>query len=185
MRVAMIPDWRAGNPYQELLARNLQGVGDSVAFSSGYRRGLPISRALLSGDRPDLLHLHWPSAYLRSAHPLWRRAYLWRTLFDLWLIRRAGIPIIWTVHNLVTHDTPTPGPETRFSRRLAHLADHLIVHSAAAREQIVATFRVPADKIAIIPHGSFHELYGAAPIARRRAPRWICPATGRLCCFSA
>lgn len=159
----MLPDWRVVNPYQALLAEALQAEGVRVRFAQGYLRGLPLSRALRPAPRPDLLHLHWPTAYLRSRHPVWRRLYMWRTLFDLWLLRQSGIPVVWTVHNLVTHDTPTPAPEMRFSARLARLADRLIVHGAAAREAVITQLRAPPEKVAVIPHGPLRDAYGDAP----------------------
>lgn len=161
--VVMLPDWRQVNPYQELLRRALEARGINVRFPRGYRRGLPITRALLTQPRPDLFHLHWPSAFLRSDHPIIRRMYLLRTLVDLWCIRRAGIPIVWTVHNLVTHDTRILAAETWFSARLARLADRLIVHSASAQVAVTKELKVAADKTVIIPHGPLRDAYGDAP----------------------
>lgn len=163
MRVAVFPDWRRDNPYQRLLAEALTPLGVETVFPAGYRRGMPLSRAVLPQPRPDLLHLHWPSAYLRSPHPAWRAAYCVRTLADLSLVRRAGIPVVWTVHNLVSHDTPTPRLERWFSARLAALADRLIVHSEAARTQVIGTLGAAEAKITVIPHGSFRRVYGEPP----------------------
>ena len=62
LKVIFAPDWRAGVPYQQLLATALPRHGVDVAFLQGYRRGLPLSR-LLEGQQFDFLHLHWPEAY--------------------------------------------------------------------------------------------------------------------------
>ncbi|MBM9594008.1 glycosyltransferase [Roseitranquillus sediminis] len=163
MRVAVFPDWRRDNPYQRLLAEALAPLGVEMVFPAGYRRGLPLSRAVLPQPRPDLLHLHWPSAYLRSRHPAARAAYCMRTLMDLSLVRRAGIPVVWTVHNLVSHDTPTPRLERWFSARLAALADGLIVHSEAARAEVTGQLGAAEEKVTVIPHGSFRPAYGELP----------------------
>lgn len=163
MRVAMLPDWRQANPYQKLLATSLEALGVDVVFPQGYRRVLPFSRTLLRAPRPDVLHLHWPTPYLRSNRTVARAAYCLRTLADLWLVRRAGIRLVWTVHNLVTHDTPTPRLERWFSGRLAALADRLIVHSEAAAKAAVATLGASRAKIDVVPHGSFRSIYGEPP----------------------
>lgn len=163
MRVAILPDWRGENPYQRLLAEALSPLGVQAVFPAGYRRGLPISRTLLRGERPDVLHLHWPSAYLRSHNPLLRSLYCLRTLLDLALVRRAGIPLVWTVHNIVSHDTSTPRVERWFSTRLAAMASRLIVHSESARQEVMARLHAPAEKIAVIRHGTFRAVYGPAP----------------------
>lgn len=164
IRVATFPDWRRDNPYQRLLAEALAPLGVKATFPRGYRRGLPLSRQVLKQPRPDVLHLHWPTPYLRSGRTALRAAYCLRTLGDVALVRRAGIPVVWTVHNLVTHDTPTPRLERWFSARLARLADRLIVHSEAAANEVVAVLGATQDKIAVIPHGSFSPAYGPAPL---------------------
>lgn len=163
MRVVILPDWRAGNPYQQLLADALADFGVEVLFPKGYRRILPLSRELLPAPRPDLLHLHWPSPFLRSNRTIFRAAYCLRTLVDVAIVRRAGIKVVWTVHNLVTHDTPTPKLERWFSKRLAGLASTLIVHTKAARETVIEELGATRTKICIIPHGSFSSVYGEAP----------------------
>lgn len=163
MRVAILPDWREGNPYQQLLADVLTPLGVEVVFPKGYRRGMPLSRALLPRPRVDLLHLHWPTPYLRSDQTFMRGVYCLRTLADIALVRKAGIPVVWTVHNLVTHDTPTPQLERWFSSRLAALVDGLIVHSETAAQEVVRELGAPREKISVIPHGPLRDAYGAPP----------------------
>lgn len=168
IQVATFPDWREANPYQRLLAESLVPLGVQLTFPHGYRRGLPFSRQVLRRPLPDVLHLHWPTPFLRAQGRALRAAYCVRTLLDLALVRRAGIRVVWTVHNLVTHDTPTPRLERWFSARLARLADRLIAHSPAAADEIVVQLGVPRQKIAIIPHGSFAAAYGP-PLPREEA----------------
>jgi glycosyltransferase involved in cell wall biosynthesis len=159
----MFPDWRGGNPYQRLLAEALRPLGVDAAFAQGYRRGLPFSRQVLARPRPDVLHLHWPTPYLRSDRTALRAAYCVRVLGDLALVQKAGIAVVWTVHNLVTHDTPTPRLERWFSGRLARLADRLIVHSTAAAEAVVSELGALPGKVAVIPHGPLAPAYGPSP----------------------
>lgn len=163
MRVAVLPDWRKSNPYQRLLAEALEAQGVACFFPQGYRRGLPISRALLPKPRPDVLHLHWPTPYLRDPRLFWRGLYSARTIADLAIVRVAGIPIVWTVHNLITHDAKSPKLEWWFSRRLARQVDSLIVHSEAARDAVVKELGVAPEKTSVIPHGPLADAYGAAP----------------------
>lgn len=164
LRITTFPDWRDVNPYQQLLSEALGRQGLQNTLPAGYRRGLPLWRAVSSAAaRPDILHLHWPSAYLRSQRPALRAAYCLRTLADLRLVKRAGIRVVWTVHNLVTHDTPTPRLERWFSARLARLADRLIVHSEAAQDLVIKQLGADTAKIAVIPLGPYCDAYGALP----------------------
>ncbi len=64
---------------------------------------------------------------------------------------RAGVPIVHTVHNLVPHDT---GHRLHSIYAEFYTAvDHLICHSTSTAEQLRAEFRVPADRVTVIPHG--------------------------------
>ena len=42
----MMPDYRRDNPYQQLLADAIKAAGCGVEFPNGYRRVLPIYRAV-------------------------------------------------------------------------------------------------------------------------------------------
>ncbi len=162
MRVAMVPDWRRINPYQSLLADALLAEGIEVLFWNGYRRVLPISRAFW-GDAPDVVHMHWPSGFLKSQRPALRAIYCLRTLLDAALMKARGAKLVWTLHNLVTHDTPTPKIERWFSSRLAGLADEVISHTPAAKSEAAAVLGISEQKIRVIPHGSFRSVYGELP----------------------
>ncbi|MCB5200650.1 glycosyltransferase family 4 protein [Loktanella sp. TSTF-M6] len=163
MQVRAAPDWRQGNPYQQLLAQALSPLGVDVTFPCGYRRGLPLWRDLRSGPRPQILHLHWPEAYLRRTAPLLRAAYVLRTLADLALVKRGGTRLVWTAHNLTGHDTATPRLDLVFARRLAGLADRIITHGDGARDAVVDRLGADPARITVIPHGTFRDVYGPAP----------------------
>jgi glycosyltransferase involved in cell wall biosynthesis len=160
MKVAQFPDYRKDNPYQQLLADALIKLGVEVTFPQGYRRGLPFSRALARPHRVDVLHLHWLTPYLRGNSYPGKVAYSLKLLLDLQLVKARGVSLVWTVHNLVSHETTTPKLEIWLSRRLAALADALIVHSEHAKAAVIDHFIVSADKIKIIPHGDFADAYG-------------------------
>jgi hypothetical protein len=102
----MAPDFRADNPYQRLLADALGSLGVSTEFPRGYRRGLPLTRG--AGSWPEILHLHWLTAYLRARSGVWRAGYAAKLLLDLQLLRLRGVRLVWTVHNLVEHEERRP-----------------------------------------------------------------------------
>jgi beta-1,4-mannosyltransferase len=160
MKVAQFPDYRTDNPYQQLLADALNKTGVEISFPQGYRRGLPFSRALAGAHRVDVLHLHWLTPYLRGKNYPGNVVYALKLLLDLRLVKARGVSLVWTVHNLVSHESTTPKLEIWLSRRLAALADALIVHSEPAKEAVINQFNVRAEKITIIPHGDFADAYG-------------------------
>lgn len=160
MRAFHFPDYRGDNPYQQLLAEALGALGVEVQFPYAHRRGLPLSRAISSGADNDILHLHWLNAYLIGQSLPVKIFYALRLLFDIWLVRLRGVRFVWTVHNLVSHETTTPGLELWVSRKLAKLADALIVHSEAAKLAVVEQFHARPDKVIITSHGDYGGVYG-------------------------
>jgi hypothetical protein len=162
MKVIFAPDFREVAPYQRLLADALAGEGVEVVFLSGYRRLMPLSRGLPAGV-PGILHLHWPVYYFMRNAPLdaLRKA---RYVADLLYATRQR-SVVYTVHDLLPLNVPEDAPVRLDVLCTLRRADRLVVHSAAAADEIVKDFRVRRERIAVIPHGDRH----AAP-ARRGAP---------------
>jgi len=168
LNVIFAPDYRAGVPYQELLATALQGQAVNVDFLAGYKRVFPLRR-LLAGKQCDLLHLHWPEAY----YPNRKDAFDWvrfaRFPFDLkGTIKRCVLAT--TAHNFYPHGRA----EEPFAKRnvcCVHTNAHVVfAHSAMAKQRLVESFDLPVEKVRVIPHGDLSVAIGAplaAPEARR------------------
>ncbi|MBK0399758.1 glycosyltransferase [Limibaculum sp. M0105] len=157
----MTPDYRADNPYQNLLVEALVKLGASVQFPSGYRRVFPLRRMLPRlGPLPDVLHLHWLEPYLKGKYAATKAIYAAKLLLDLLLVRSAGVKVVWTVHNLVGHEQTHPKIEIWTRKRLARLADVIIVHSERARHLVADKYRFSEEGIHVIPHGHYRDAYG-------------------------
>lgn len=129
---------------------------------------LRFLRRLLKA-RPAVLHVHW----------LWwvaggrgRLAALLRAaafLGQLVAARCLGVRVVWTVHNLTTHECPHPAIESLTRRALARLSATLIVHCEAAAGAVRERWRLPAGTgICVIPHGTYAGSY-PPPEARASA----------------
>lgn len=109
-----------------------------------------------SARQPDLVHVQWsvqPSLDLL----------LWR------ILQRRGIPLVYTVHNLLPHharrsDAAAYGP-------LYRTADALIVHSERSADALQSGWGVPAEKIVVVPHGPLLEAHD--PLSRAVARRQL------------
>ncbi|GFN23665.1 glycosyltransferase family 4 protein [Thermanaeromonas sp. C210] len=79
--------------------------------------------------------------------------------FELWFIKvlkKRGIKIVYTVHNVLPHDTSLKYREV--FKRVYHEVDALICHTEQARKELISGFNVPEQKIWVIPHGPlFHD----------------------------
>jgi glycosyltransferase involved in cell wall biosynthesis len=158
MEVLFAPDWRDGVPYQQLLAEALARHDVRVRFLQGYKRVFPLRR-LMRAQSCEILHLHWPEAYYPAKGDAWdwfRRA---RFAFDL-----AGsvsrCVLATTAHNLVAHNRqnePFAFSNTRAAHRRARV---VFAHSEVAKTRLVEMFRLPPERIQVIPHGDLSVTLG-------------------------
>src|SRR5260370_16150940 len=74
--------------------------------------------------------------------------------FEVWfliLVKKLGIKLVYTVHNVLPHDTGK-----RFVlafRRVYKEMDALICHTDAAKRPIIREFSVDPERICVMPHG--------------------------------
>lgn len=181
MNVLMMPDYRMDNPYQTLLANALQAEGVAVYFPQGYRRVLPIWRAVRQQPVAiAVLHLHWVNPYLKGSDWLTRLVYSIKFLLDVLMVRLSGVRVVWTVHNRIAHETHFLRLERWTQRMLTHLVDCLIVHHQSALHELVQSYHLDPSRIKVIPHGHYREAYGAAIDALEARKALNLPLTGRL-----
>jgi beta-1,4-mannosyltransferase len=163
MKVLMMPDYRSDNPYQILLSATLQREGVSVLFPSGYRRIFPIYRAIKDqSDSVAVLHLHWIDPYIKGENAFVKLIYCIKFLIDILLIRWHGTRVVWTVHNIVSHNSRFPSLELWTQRILSRLIDRAIVHHCAVIDEVSQCYNLPRHKIAVVPHGHYREVYPVA-----------------------
>lgn len=161
LRVLFMPDYASGNPYQRKLATSLARFGATVAMK-GCTGLLPMLGAVHAVRQPDVLHLHWIHPYLMSTSRLRSLVKGFRFLVELALLRLLGVRIVWTIHNLLSHECRYPRLETGLKQILFRLCDGFIVHCRSAREIVVDFYRVPhrlENNIHTIPHGHYIDSY--------------------------
>ncbi len=161
IRVLHFPDWRGANPYQRLLAAALARQAVDVAFATYTGALLPLTRNVRE-RRPQILHLHWIAeiAGLTDANPL--RSRLKQILFrlDVATVRRLlRGRLVWTVHNLRSHESRDPDADGSTRRFLAQHAARLLAHGPSACAAIVADYGVRADRVVVAHHGHFVGVY--------------------------
>lgn len=153
LQVGIIPFGEDTNPYQELTRRALvaEGLQVSTFPKSNF---LPLWRAARSGVA--VLHSDWPHSFYRGANGL--RSSIKRLAFRWQLLRLGRIRLVWTVHNLQTHNTGGNGDEEL--RRYVARADALVSLSEGGVEVIRQRWPEAARKrIVTIPHGHYSDWY--------------------------
>lgn len=188
--VLMTPDWRAGNPYLDLLAGAVAAQGWAVRFADLPDGNFALTR-LARRERPDVLHLHWanellaPCAWARHSAIGWLRRR--QLAADVRAARQLGVRVVWTVHNLVAHESSHPQQELSARAVLADAVDHVIVHSQGALDALRRTYgngAPRAERCSVIHHGNYEGLYppNAAQEARLRK-RWRLDGTETVLLF--
>jgi len=117
-----------------------------IIKSCEYLTNLFVLGLRLRASRTDILHVQF-LPFLERQMP-----------FEIWFlkwIRRRGIRIVYTVHNVTRQDAPKRGIPL-FCRAYS-LADALICHGEEARSELVRDFGVAREKIWVIPHGPLFE----------------------------
>ncbi len=166
LKVVHIP-FSGRNPYQKLLSDHLvnegldvQGVNVDHVLNISFLN-LSIITLILRYWKPDIIHLHWQSSFLNVDGSRFKT--LVKSLIfiiQIWTIKKIGIKLIWTAHNLKRHERAYRDIEARYTNKLAKMSDRIIVHCDTAKGEILQRFDdVDEIKIAVIPHGNFSDYY--------------------------
>ena len=164
LRVFMCPDYTGANPYQEGLIDGLARANvDTIRVDANGM--FPLLSAWIAYDRPDLVHVHWIHRFIeadRHGKSLLAVLLAVRSLVEILLLRIAGIPVVWTIHNVASHEREVPHVEMAFRHIVSRLVAGMIVHCDDARDIIIDRYRLPArrvNRIHVIPHGNYDDHY--------------------------
>ncbi|MGO2113221.1 MAG: glycosyltransferase [Pseudoclavibacter sp.] len=162
----VFPAWET-NPYLAMLALEPRAQGWGVRGSIHFDRMLGDVDGLGAGD---VFHLHWtaPVADVARASEFERR--IERLVASLDAAKGRGVRVLWTVHNLITHDARFPEQEIALAQALAGLADTVIVLNPATAEAVAPWYELPAERTVHLPHASYRGVYPRSP-GRGRARR--------------
>jgi glycosyltransferase involved in cell wall biosynthesis len=169
------------NPYFRLFYDALAPYGVAVTYASG------MTDMRIDGGQPsfDVLHLHW------SIERLWRtgrtRAERIRCALRWWAflrsIRKAGIRIVWTAHEVFPPEGGGWLDVAGYALCGMH-CDLCICHSTRSREMVRRRCLVPPRRTIMVPIGTYD---GVLPAANPRAVTderfGLKPGSRLLVCF--
>lgn len=97
-------------------------------------------------NKPDIVHVQWIPLVTKFPIEIW----------FLSLLKRRGITIVYTVHDLLPHDTGLAYKSVY--RQVYTGVNALICHSQQVKNSLVKDFDIESEKIWVIPHGPlFHD----------------------------
>ena len=158
-RVFFWPDYSRSNPYQRLLyspcPREVEFIGTTPDA---------LLRLLRSETKQEnqatVFHIHWLNEVFAGVTNVGEAVdAAERFLKKLSFLKFAGVRIVWTVHNVVAHDTAFSGVEIELARRLIDLADSVHIHCAASLPEIEKHYQIPRGKLHVARHGAYVGAY--------------------------
>ena len=168
IKVIHVP-YTSANPYQTLLMEGLKKLGLDVKGEKFSQSPIPMLAISILVNvkkwKPDIIHIHWQHSFLIVAKFKKLRSVLSAFksvifIFQLAILKIMGIKIVWTVHNIKSHENYCKRTEMFFTLILAQLADSIIAHCETAKYEIQKVFKVKKkEKIVVIPHGNFLNCY--------------------------
>jgi beta-1,4-mannosyltransferase len=140
-----------GNPYTEILYTNMKALGAEVTEFS-------VSELLRTA--PSVWHLHWPDHVLNRPSALQAMIRGVAVLLLATVARHRGCKIVWTVHNLHSHERRHPKIEAWFWRQLVRRVDGYVSLSNIGRDLLLRQFpqlrRTPGF---VVPLGHYRGVY--------------------------
>ena len=161
-RAILLPSYK-WNPYQRLLAAAVTEAGVEASAVHEWPKRAPLLGSWLQQGRPQVVHIHWIHEFLGGGKgkPSARtvRWFDWQ----LRLLKSRGVRIVWTVHNLKSHESEGGDPNDEAAHRsIIEHADAIILHCDYARDALVELYRpTPAAeaRMHVIAHGSYVRQY--------------------------
>lgn len=164
MRVLAWPAYRhrESNPYNWLLYSHLSKQGVSTDEFS--------PRRLLLG-KYDILHLHWPDHHFSRPSAFQTILRVACLLGILSMARVCGTRLVWTVHNMQSHEQYHPIIERWFWKTFTRLIDAYFSLSSSAIDQILLQYPALCKKKSFVtPHGHYRGVY-RDDLSKREARR--------------
>ena len=149
LKVMFAPDWRAGNAYQSQLAEALAPHEIEVVYPRLTRAIFPLAKEAKEAGA-DILHVHWPEAYLAMGHAGSIRC----LRFNQDIRKVTGrIPVVYTAHNTVPHNVAIQSGVHKSFRALLNRSSTTFIHSPSSRAVLEKEFAIKNLPITMIPHG--------------------------------
>lgn len=158
-----------GNPYQALLTmampdQDIAAVG-AASVTDGVRA---IRSAHHASDR--VLHLHWLNGVLSGASTsaeARQRVDGFERQLDA--VKRDGVRVVWTMHNVLPHESVFTDQEVRIRELIVDRADLVHVMNPDSERLAEPYFAIPSAKVIRVEHPGYQGFY----------PQWMTRAAAR------
>jgi beta-1,4-mannosyltransferase len=159
-----------GNPFQSVLYSGF--IDQALIAAPTFRvEDLRIATRNWPADLPLVVHLHWLNQVLAKAKTdTDARDAVSRHTDLLDRLKARGARLVWTVHNMLPHDTAFEAQEVRLRQEVIERVDLVHIMSSRTPEMVSPWYTLPADRIYQCEHPGYHGVYPDW-ISRRDARR--------------
>lgn len=143
------------NPFQRLLYCRAAQAGYAVVPTVQF-----TDLASVNWKGRSVIHLHWLASVLagsQSEDEAQERVAAFEQEMTRW--RRGGHKILWTLHNVLPHNTRFPETEVALRKVLVTNSDAIHILSKQSAEEARKYYDVPDDKVFFVPHPSYEGWY--------------------------
>lgn len=155
-KIGFFPDYSEANPYQRELAKSLEKKGNKVEIFDGKT---PIYETAKEEDL-DIINFHWLTPYIHGENfpeTLYRTL---STVLSLLMVKRRGIKLVWTVHNVESHNQKNMAVEKLFKLFCTKFCFAKIInHCNSAKEKVRQKYRANEFQLEVIKHGNYINSY--------------------------
>ena len=147
------------NPYQALVYGGFreQGIATSELIPLGE---YPKAKSLRSLAPHVGLHIHWPGGLISSAKSEDDgRRLISEISRQLDMIQESGVKIIYTVHNMVSHDARFPESERTLQNLFISQSDVLHSMTYAGLDRVRAEYDIKDSNVIVSPHPVYKGVY--------------------------
>jgi beta-1,4-mannosyltransferase len=148
-----------GNPFQEILYMALPEHSFAVRGAKNYEEAASL---LLSSrvSGPKVLHLHWLNVVLSGANTR-QDAQARVDAFERLLknLKSAGVSLVWTMHNVLPHESVFTDMEVRLREIVIANADLIHIMNPNSASLASPYFALPQEKTIRIEHPGYNGFY--------------------------
>lgn len=152
--ILVFPEWTYSNAYQKLLYRALnEKYNINVA---GFKPEFFTENILKQNrEKCDYVHLHWLNVFM----DLTKENGCDEVFKTIKIAKKMGYKIIYTAHNIISHDTEHRDREISFRKKLIREFDYILSHGEFAKNKLINVVSADPKKIYIIEHGVYGDYY--------------------------
>ena len=155
------PDYTSTNSYQDLFYEPLKEKANIKACSINNLISKEIENigAISSHNGLKIFHLHWHNAFFSNTETSSSMSCKIRSATKkIELLKKLGFKIIWTLHNIKSHESRFESHEINFIKDIIGLSDHIIVHDLTTVKLVSPWYNLPLEKIIVCPHAGYQSI---------------------------